>query len=153
MPKTDICIIGFWETFECIFTRKSECDDMFYRTRECIHDRRCHRDGFWWFGSIHHGHRHLDWILGGIASEDISSELAESIIQCCPHISLNPYLCNNISTIRSYSISVPFFNESGTWLLYPPYHKEGSENPDDEGNTAMIMRNMFIHSSYLYMEQ
>lgn len=135
LSKADICIIRFWETFERILTRKSERNDMFSITGKCIHNRCRHRDGFGCFSCIHHWDRHLDCGLRSVPSEDISSQLAESITQCCPHISLDLYLSNNISTIRSYLISISLLDKCITWLLYSPYYKESSKGPDDEGDS------------------
>lgn len=133
-PKAYICIVRFWKALNGILARKSECNDMFPSNRKCIHNRCCHRDWFWWFLSIHHGHGHLDSGLRGISSEDISSQLAESIIQSGTHISIDLYLSNDISTIVSYLISISFLDEDICRLLYSPYYNESTNDPDDDSD-------------------
>lgn len=134
LVKAYICIIGFWESIECIVTWHSKCYSMLPTIWERIHDGCRHRDWFGWFGCIHHWHSHLDRGLRSVPSEDISCEITESCIERCPHISLDLYLSDDISTIISYLISVSLLDEDIARLLYPPYCEESSYDPNDDGN-------------------
>ncbi len=129
--KTNICIRWFWQGFERILARHRECDDTFPTTRNCIYDGCGHGNTLRCFRRIHHWHSHSNRWLGRIASEYISSQLAESTIHRRPHISLDFYLCHDIVRIFSYLISISLLDECIFWFFDTPYREECACDPDD----------------------